>query len=452
MSLYVPFSETTQTPTQRVQMARIVGVGRGGSLDYVAAWFLKAAAYAQGGATRIGFVATNSITQGEQVAQLWPILFDRYHLEIAFAHRTFAWGSDARGVAHVHVVIIGLAGADQSIKEKRLFSYPNIKGDPEETGHVALSAYLFDATQLANPHLVIADRRLPISPEIKPMRMGSKIVDNGIYIMTREEKNSFLKAEPAAAKFVVPLVGSEEFINGRERWILDLHKVTPIEIRAMPAVAARVAAVRAYRQGSRKAKTRELADFPTKFEVETIPDRPFLAIPKVSSERREYLPIGWLEPPILPSQLVQIILDADTYDFGIITSRMHMAWMRHIGGRLKSDYQYSIGLVYNAFVWPSPTAPIKAKIETLAQAVLDARTKHPDCSLADLYDPDAMPPDLRRAHNALDVAVDKLYRPAAFGGDRERVEYLFGLYEQVLTPLTAIARRKAPKRRATASK
>jgi hypothetical protein len=428
-------------------MARIVGVGRGGSLDYVTAWFLKAGAYIEGGTASIGFVATNSVTQGEQVAQLWPTLFDRHHLEIAFSHRTFAWGSDARGVAHVHVVIIGLERADQVRKDKRLFSYPDIKGHPEETTHPTLSPYLFDAAELANPHLVIADRRLPISPEVRPMRMGSKIVDNGIYCMTANEKTAFVRQEPKAARFVVPLVGSVEFINGLERWIIDLHAATPQEIRAMPAVAARVAAVRAYRQASRKAKTRELADFPTKFEVETIPTRPFLAVPKVSSERREYLPIGWLEPPTLPSQLVQVILDADTYDFGILTSRMHMAWLRYIGGRLKSDYQYSIGLVYNAFPWPTASTVLQARIRTLAQAVLDARAQFPTATLADLYDAAAMPAPLRRAHRALDAAVDRLYSAAAFPSDRSRVEHLFRLYEGMIAPLTASASRRTTRRR-----
>lgn len=442
-----PFvGQSYQTPTQRIQMGRIVGIGRGGSLDYVAAWFLKAGAYVWQGRAAIGFVATNSITQGEQVAQLWPTLFDRHHLEIAFAHRTFAWGSDARGVAHVHVVIIGLVRADHEVKERRLFSYSNIKGDPEETRHTALSAYLFDAAQLANIHLVVADRRLPLSPDIKPMRMGSKIVDNGIYCMTAEERLSFLNDEPNAAKFIVPLVGSVEFINGLERWILDLHAATPQDIRSMPAVAARVSAVRAYRQASKKAKTRELADYPTKFEVTTIPDRPFLAVPKVSSERREYLPIGWLEPPTLPSQLVQVILDADTYDFGILTSRMHMSWLRYVGGRLKSDYQYSIGLVYNAFVWPSPTTQSRAKVAALAQAVLDARAQFPDATLADLYDADAMPVGVRKAHSTLDAAVDRLYNSSSFATDRARAEHLFELYEKQTAPLTA-ARQPTPRRR-----
>lgn len=423
---------------------KIVGSGRGGSLDYVTAWFIKAGAYVQGTNAKIGFVSTNSVTQGEQVAQLWPILFAKHHLEIAFAHRTFAWGSDAKGVAHVHVVIVGLALAGQEPKDKRLFTYPNIKGDPTETSHSSISAYLFDASQMSNRHLVVSDRRTPITAGAIPMRMGSKIVDDGIYCFTEEERRDFLVSEPDAAKFFVPLVGSVEFINGIDRYILSLGAATPKEIRAMPHVAARIAAVQQYRQASRKAKTRELADYPTRFEVTTIPTRPFLAIPKVSSERREYLPIGWLTPPTLPSQLVQVMLNADRYDFAVLTSCMHMAWLRYIGGRLKSDYQYSIGLVYNAFVWPVADEKARVRIALLAQAVLDARSAHDGSTLADLYDPQAMPDDLRKAHRTLDAAVDRLYRGAAFGNDRERVEHLFSLYETAVAPLTVVA--QAPKR------
>jgi hypothetical protein len=197
----------------------------------------------------------------------------------------------------------------------------------------------------------------------------------------------------------------------------------------------RVRAVKEYRAASRKAGTRRLADFPTEFEVTTIPTKPFLAVPKVSGERREYIPIGWLEPPALPTQLLQVVLDADGWMFGILTSKMHMAWMSYVGGRLKSDYQYSIGVVYNTFPWPDATAAQRAKVEALAQAVLDARAAHPTSSLADLYDPDTMPGDLRRAHHALDLAVDRLYRATPFASDRDRVEHLFGRYEALVNPL-----------------
>lgn len=442
-----PFiGQSYQSPEQREQMKRIIGAqsGRAGSLDYVTAWFLKAGRYIHGSQARIGFVSTNSITQGEQVAQLWPLLFDRYGLEIAFAHRTFAWGSDARGKAHVHVVVIGLTLKEHEPPDKRLFSYSAVSQEPDETRHAAISPYLSDAGNLNDRHLVVRESRMPI--RVMPaLRMGSKIVDDGHYIFDAEERRQFLLAEPEALPLFRPLVGSIEFINGLERWILRLDNVEPQVIRRLPHVAARVSAVRNYRSKSRKAKTRELADEPTKFEVTTIPDRPFLAIPKVSSERREYLPIGWLEPPTLPSQLVQTLIDATLWQFGLLTSSMHMAWLRSVGGRLKSDYQYSIGLVYNAFPWPTCTDADKARLDALAQAVLDARAAHPDATLADLYDPDVMPADLRKAHRTLDLAVDRLYRKAPFESDRERVEHLFMLYEKMTAGL--LAKPDKPKRR-----
>jgi hypothetical protein len=438
-----PFGgQSFQTKNQRQQMRRIVGIGRGGSLDYVCAWFLKAGEYLRRSKARVGFVATNSITQGEQVAQLWPLLFDRYGLEIAFAHRTFAWGSDARGVAHVHVVIIGLTKRADEPKEKRLFSYDDIKGEPMESRHVALSPYLFDASALSDRHLVVKDVRQPLSAA-KSMRMGSKIVDGGHYIFSEDERVAFLKKEPGAAPFMRPLIGSQEYINGERRWILRVDGVEPKVLRAMPLVLERIAAVKKFRAASKKAKTRELAHFPVRFEVTTVPEAPFLCIPEVSSERRDYVPLGWLDAPAIPSNLVHVIVDADLWEFGVITSRMHMAWLRFIGGRLKSDYRYSIGIVYNTFPWPDGDDRVRAKVGALAQKILDARAAHPGATLADLYDPDVMPADLRKAHRNLDAAVDRLYRAAPFGSDRERVEHLFGLYETLVAPLSAAAKTKS---------
>lgn len=450
-----PFiGQSYQTPAQRLQMARVINAdnSRAGSLDYVCAWFLKAGAYVKGAQARIGFVATNSITQGEQVAQLWPLLFARYGLEIAFAHRTFAWGSDARGMAHVHVVIIGLARRGQEPVVKRLFSYDKVNGEPVETQHGALSPYLLDATQLANPHLVITTTNRLLAP-FPALRMGSKIVDGGHLIFSDDDRVAFLKQEPNALPFLCPLIGAEEYINGGSRWILSVDGVAPDNLRTMPYVVERLSRVRAFRLLSRKPKTRELADYPTRFEVMTIPQTPFLCIPKVSSERRDYVPIGWLEPPTIPSDLVFVLKDATPWHFAILTSAMHMAWLRHIGGRLKSDYRYSIGIVYNTFPWPSASDAAKAKIRDLAQAVLDARAAHPGATLADLYDPDVMPPNLRRAHKALDAAVDRLYRPTPFTSDRERVEHLFRLYEALTADLVSKAQAKPvkPKRKAKAS-
>ncbi len=426
-----------QSEEQRAQVRRIARLGgSGGTLDYVTAWFIKAGEYLRRSHARIGFVATNSITQGEQVAQLWPLLLDRYGLEIGFAHRTFAWGSDARGMAHVHVVIIGLSGRDREPAEKRLFSYGDIKGDPTESRHAALTPYLFDAGRVTNRHLVVEETSRPLC-DIPQLVIGSKPIDEGHYIFSGPERSEFLRNEPGAARYLHPYVGSEEFINGGDRWILYLADAQPKDLRAMPAVKERIAAVRSSRLKSKSEGTRKLAETPTRFHVTVVPSSPFLAIPKVSSERRAYVPIGWLDPPTVPSDLVFVLQCADLWHFGVLTSAMHMAWLRQIGGRLKSDYRYSIGIVYNTFPWPDAPDAKRARIRSLAQAVLDARAQFPGSTLADLYDIDSMPPQLRRAHRALDDAVDKLYRSATFTGDRDQVEHLFGLYEKLVTPLVA---------------
>jgi len=439
-----PFSGAkTQSDAQRAQVRRIANLGgSGGSLDYVAAWFLKAGMYLARPPARppilpsIAFVATNSITQGEQVAQLWPLLFSRYGLEINFAHRTFAWGSDARGKAHVHVVIIGLSRRDCEWPEKRLFSYDDIHGDPVESRHKALSPYLFDASGLRDRHLVVEEVSTSLAGKPKVI-IGSKPIDDGQYIFSREQREALLAQEPGAGKFLRPYFGSEEFINGGERWILALQDATPAELRALPLIKERIAAVRKFRKASKSAATRALAETPMRYHVNVIPARPFIVIPEVSSERRAYVPIGWKKPPEIPSNLVRIVENADLEFFGILTSAIHMAWLRNVGGRLESRYRYSIGIVYNTFPWPDASEAQKEKIRALAQAVLDARAKYPDATLADLYDPDTMPADLCKAHHKLDGAVDALYRRGGFASDRERVEHLFMLYEKLISPLAA---------------
>ena len=435
-----------QSPGQRAQVRRIAAPGgTGGTLDYVAAWFLKAGDYAGAGPARIGFVATNSIAQGEQAAQLWPLLFERRGLEIAFAHRTFAWGSDARGKAHVHVVIVGLDRRGRAPADKRLFSYPDVNGEPEESTHAALSPYLFDAGGLADPHLTVRQESRPIN-EIAALRYGSQPIDGGNYIFGAEERAAFLNAEPEAAPWLRPFIGAREYLQGGKRWILALHDVQPEVLARLPRVRERIAAVRDYRLASNRPVTRELASFPTEFAFTTIPTAPFLVIPEVSSERREYVPIGWLEPPVIPSNLVRVLENASLVDFALLTSAMHMAWLRHIGGRLESRYRYSIGLVYNTFPTPPEDADLP-RLEPLAQAVLGARAAHPGATLADLYDPDLMPPDLRRAHQALDRAVDRLYRRTGFASERERLEHLFALYERMRAPLETGPRRRRSRRR-----
>ena len=418
-----------QTAEQRDQVRRIAALGKsGGTLDYVTAWFIKAGAYVRSGNARVGFVATNSITQREQVAQLWPVLFDRFKLEIAFAHRTFAWGSDARGKAHVHVVILGLDRRENVRPEKRLFGYPDINSEPEESKHAVLSAYLFDAGGLVDPYLTVREESKPINGMGK-LIIGSKPIDGGHYIFDPVARAAFLEAEPEAIPYFRPFIGAREYLHDGGRWILALHDARPDVLARLPLVRERIAAVRAFREASKSAPTQKLATTPTLYHVNVLPGAPFLVIPEVSSERREYAPIGWLEPPVIPSNLVRILTNATSTDFALLTSSMHMAWLRHIGGRLKSDYRYSIGLVYNTFPVP-PASSDWSKLEPLAQAVLEARAAHPSATLADLYDPELMPPDLRRAHHALDRVVDRLYRRSGFSSERERVEHLFMLYEK----------------------
>jgi hypothetical protein len=449
-----------QSAEQRQQVRNIAKLGgTGGTLDYVTAWFLKAGEYVQAGKADIAFVATNSITQGEQVAQLWPLLFDRCKLEIAFAHRTFAWGSDARGVAHVHVVIIGLTKRENERAEKRLFSYADIKGDPVESRHATLTPYLFDGSGTSDRHLVVRETSQPLCDAPK-MITGSKPIDGGYFIFSEAERAAFLKSEPRAEKFIRPFLGAEEYINGKSRYVLALHDATPEELRAMPLVQDRVRKVAAFRRGDigpikkenrpdqkRGNSTVALASTPTIYHVNVVPETPFLVIPQTSSERREYVPIGWAEPPVIPSDKLRLIPSAEPWLFGVLTSAMHMAWMRAITGRMKSDYMYSVGVVYNTFPWPDASEAQKEKIRVLAQAVLDARALYPGATLADLYDPDLMKRELRQAHRALDAAVDKLYRNAPFANDRERVEHLFGLYEKLSSPLTAMPKPAKGKRK-----
>ena len=448
-----------QSSNQRAQVRRVAALGgSGGTLDYVAAWFIRAGDYVQqaqpaAGARppRIGFVATNSITQGEQVAQLWPLLLDRRRLEIAFAHRTFAWGSDARGKAHVHVVIIGLDAADHAPREKRLFAYEDINGEPLEGGHAVITPYLFDGGALANPHLVVREEGRSING-LGQLITGSKPIDDGHYIFKAEEQSALLESDPDAAMFLRPFVGAREYLQGGARWILALHDAAPDALARLPLVRERIAAVRAYRRASKSKPTQQLADTPTLYHVNVLPTAPFLVLPEVSSERREYLPIGWLDPPAIPSNKLRLLPNATLTDFALLTSAMHMAWMRAVTGRLESRYMYSVGVVYNTF----PTPPGFADADTtaldpLAQAVLDARAAHAGATLADLYDPDLMPPNLRKAHHALDRAVDRLYRRQRFASERDRAEHLFMRYEKMRAPLGAVMQAK-PKRRRSRGK
>ena len=346
-------------------------------------------------------------------------------------------------------MIIGLAHKTQAPALRRLFSYPDPNADPDETVHTAISPYLISGDGLSDPHLTV--RSEPTSINALPkLVIGSKPVDGGNYIFTDEERGEFLKAEPAATKFLRPYIGAREYIGGTRRWILALHTAESEELEQLPVTRERITAVKTFRQSSCAVSTRRLGDTPTLYHVNIIPAGPFLVIPKSSAQRREYVPVGWLEPPTIAGDALFVLKDATLTDFGLLTSAMHMAWLRQIGGRIKSDYRYSIGIVYNTFPTPAAyrtaTNQTIASIETAAQAVLDTRASHPTSHLAALYDPDLMPPDLRRAHQTLDKAVDRLYKRSRFASERDRVEHLLTLYEQTQTSLK-LQNANKPKRR-----
>ena len=381
---------------------------------------------------------------------LWNALFQRFGLKIHFAHRTFPWESEARGKAHVHVVIIGFGAFDTG--NKRLYDYD---GEHVTTGTVDnISPYL-----VQGPDRAITNRSKPIC-DVPEMRIGNKPIDDGNFLFTPEEKAEFLRIEPAAKPFFRRWIGSDEFLNGIERWCLWLGDCPASQLRAMPHARARVEAVRDFRLRSRSAATQKLASTPTRFHVESFPARSYLVVPKVSSERRPYIPIGFIKPEIVSSDLLQIIADATPYHFGVLSSAMHMAWVRLVAGRLESRYRYSNRLVYNNFPWPqSPSPKQQDAVEKCARYILELRTDFGDgrhgflptrksgvtpATLATLYDPITMPAPLLKAHQALDRAVDRCYRSEAFPSDRHRVEYLFALYEKITAPLVASAK---PKRR-----
>lgn len=366
-----------------------------GNLDYVCCWYKKAADLMAGTAIRSALVSTNSVSQGESVANLWKPLFGS-GVHIDFAYRTFRWDSEAKTKAHVHCVIIGFSTAPNP-GEKRLFS-----GGHAQTVR-NINGYLLDADDI-----FVESRNKPLC-DVPEIGIGNKPIDGGFYLFDYAEMLQFVEKEPAAKAFFHPWYGAHEFINRCPRYCLYLANCPPNELRKMPECLRRVQAVKDYRLTSPSTGTRKLAETPTKFHVTNIPTDSYVVIPKVSSERRRYVPMGLLSPDILSSDLVFIIPDATLYHFGILTSNVHMAWMRAVCGRLKSDYRYSKDVVYNNFPWPTPTEAQKAKIEQTAQAILDARALYPDCSLADLYDEAAMPPELRKAHQQNDRAVMSAY-------------------------------------------
>lgn len=367
-----------------------------GKIDYVAGWYFKASKMMQGTSIKAALVSTNSVTQGEQVIGIWEPLFKRFGIHIDFAYRTFIWDSEANNKANVHCVIVGFSSIKNN-NERKIFS------EGSYTIAKNINAYLIDA-----PDVFLENRSTPIC-DVPQMRSGGKPVEGGNLIFSDEEKNDFIKKEPKSEKWFRPFLGSEDFINGNIRWCLWLVGITPNELRQMPNVLKRVEAVREFRRKSVKAATREYANQPTRFMEIKQPDSDYLLIPATSSERRRYIPIGYIDKDTVASNAASFIPGVSKYHFGIITSNVHMAWMRAVCGRLKSDYRYSVNIVYNNFPWCNPSNDQKSEIEKTAQSILDTRALYPESSLADLYDDLTMPSELRKAHIANDRAVMQAY-------------------------------------------
>lgn len=420
-----------------------------GTLDYVSGWYIKAARYMKEynfiklnkdtsidlpprstlippnneQLTKTAYVSTNSIVQGEQAGILWNELFNNYKIKIHFAHRTFSWSNEARGNAAVHVVIIGFGNFD--VNDKVVYEYENIKAEPHEIKAKNLNPYLVEGRDTT-----LSSRQKPFA-NVPEIGIGNKPIDGGYYLFTEDEKEEFLKKEPKAIKYFYKWIGSHEFINGYNRWCLFLGNAQPNELQSMPEVLKRIDAVRLFRLASKSLPTIKLADTPTKFHVQNIPEAQYLVIPKVSSERRKYIPIGYIDNSVLSSDLLFIIRSSSLYQFGVLASAIHMTWVKYTCGRLKSDFRYSKDIVYNNFPWAeNPSEKQKQVVEEAAQKVLDARAQFPDASLADLYDPNTMPPALVKAHQALDKAVDLCYRSQPFMNETKRIEFLFELYDK----------------------
>ncbi|MFN8950894.1 MAG: class I SAM-dependent DNA methyltransferase [Aphanizomenon sp.] len=410
-----------------------------GVLDYVCAWYIKAAKIIENSQIKVGFVSTNSISQGEQVAILWNILFNKYKIKIHFAHRTFKWNNEAKGNAAVHCVIIGFANFD--IAEKYISDYEDIQGEPLTIKAKNINPYLVDGSDT-----IITNKSFPIA-NIPLMRFGSMPRDGGNLIFTETEKEEFIKIEPQAEKWIRPYTGAQEFINGYSRYCLWLVDISPKELKALPEVLKRVNKVKQFRLESKAVSTQKFATTPTLFCQIAQPDTDYLLVPRVSSERRKYIPIGFICKNIIGNDQVLLIPNATLYLFGMLTSEMHMTWVKYVCGRLKSDYRYSNTIVYNNYPFPeNVNEKQKQKVEIAAQAVLDTRAKYPDSSLADLYDPLTMPPDLVKAHQILDKAVDLCYRPQPFVSELNRIEFLFSQYEALNAPLLKPEKKKRTKK------
>jgi len=381
---------------------------------------MKAAQFIQNTEIECAFVSTNSICQGLQVPILWPELMDKHGIKINFAHQTFKWSNEARGKAAVYCVIIGFALAGRDVK--KIYQYTTVTSEPVETHVKQINAYLVDGN-----NVFIMSRAAPLC-KVPDMNFGNMPADGGEFLFSDVEKKQFLKDEPAANKFFRPFISAYEFINNKKRWCLWLTDIELSELKKLKMVYERVKNVKEIRKKSARP---HLADVPHLFAQITQPKgKDFILIPRVSSETRKYIPMGFFNADSIASDTCLIIPNGTVYHFGVLTSAMHMAWMRYVCGRLKSDYRYSKDIVYNNFPWPNPTEKQTVEIEKAAQNVLDVRAKFPNSSLANLYDPVAMPPALSKARQKLDKAVEAAYK-RTFTDDSQRVAFLFELYEKL---------------------
>lgn len=437
------YGKHLQSGEQKQALASVLGHLNGsGNLDFVAGWYFKAAQMMRlSPAIRTAFVSTNSISQGEQVGILWPSILDD-SIEIRFAHRTFKWMNEAPGKAAVHCVIVGY-WADRSKSEKTLFVYDTVDAEAHAVNAENINPYLVDAK--VN---ILPARRQPIC-NVARMVYGSKPADGGNLTLTDEEKVELLANEPAAEEWVRPFLGAAEFLHGVTRWCIWLVGMPPGALAKLPLLRERVEGVRDFRAASKKLPTQKLAATPTMFAEIRQSESDYLLVPRHTSERRRYIPFGYMPSHVVNGDANLSVPEAPQYVFGVMTSEMHMSWVRQICGRIKSDFRYSATGVYNNFPWPqNPSPAAKAKIETCAQSVLDARDEFPDATLAELYDPLTMPPVLLKAHKALDKAVDAAYAPRRkFTGDADRVAFLFEEYERITSALTAESKPKAKKKK-----
>lgn len=413
---------------QRDQITKLFdNVDGSGVLDYVTGWYIKAAKFIQDTKIKVAFVSTNSIVQGEQTSILWGQMLNKYNIKIRFAHRTFKWSNEAKGNAAVYCVIVGFANYDTN--NKSIFEYEDIKGEAHELKAKNINPYLVDAKDF------LIDKNSNTICNVPKMSFGNMPLDGGNLLLTDEEKIELLQREPKIEKFIKPLLSAYEFLNGKKRWCLWLVDAEPSEIKQSPEIMKRVELVKKFRLDSVAPSTQKFAATPTLFRDRNQPET-YILVPSTTSENRKYIPMGFFSKNDIANNSCHTVPNGSLYHFGVLMSAMHMAWVKHICGRLKSDYRYSKDIVYNNFPWPdNPNEKQVKAIEKAAQKVLDTRAEFPNSSLADLYDPLTMPPALVKAHNELDKAVDLAYRPQLFTSEANRMEFLFELYEKYTADL-----------------